>query len=50
VADKNGNLIFISEGLLNADQTASFTIDTDWEEGFKVYAVSAKGERTEINL
>ena len=50
VADKNGNLIFISEGLLNANQTASFTIDTDWEEGFKVYAVSAKGERTEINL
>ena len=50
VADKDGNLIFISEGLLNADQTASFTIDTDWQEGFKVYAVSAKGERTEINL
>ena len=50
VADKDGNLIFISEGLLNADQTASFAIDTDWQEGFKVYAVSAKGERTEINL
>jgi hypothetical protein len=50
VADKDGNLIFISEGLLNADQTASFAIDTDWQEGFKVYAVSAKGERTEINI
>ena len=50
VANKDGNLIFISEGLLNADQTASFAIDTDWQEGFKVYAVSAKGERTEINL
>ena len=50
VADKNGNLIFISEGLLKADQTASFAIDKDWEEGFKVYAVSAKGERTEIKL
>ena len=50
VADKDGNLIFISEGLLKADQTASFAIDRDWEEGFKVYAVSAKGERTEVSL
>ena len=50
VTDKDGNLIFISEGILKASQTASFAIDKDWEEGFKVYAVSAKGERNAINL
>lgn len=50
VTDKDGNLIFISEGILKASQTASFAIDKDWEEGFKVYAVSANGERTAINL
>lgn len=50
VTDETGRLIFISEGLLHADQTASFTIRTDWKDGFKVHAVSAKGERTEIKL
>ena len=50
VTNKEGKKIFISEGILFPDATASFTINTDWEEGFKVYAVSASGERTEVKL
>lgn len=50
VINKEGKKIFISEGILFPDATASFTINTDWEEGFKVYAVSASGERTEVKL
>ena len=50
VTNKEGKKIFISEGILFPDTTASFTINTDWEEGFKVYAVSASGERTEVKL
>ena len=50
VTNKEGKKIFISEGILFPDAAASFTINTDWEEGFKVYAVSASGERTEVKL
>lgn len=50
VTNKEGKKIFISEGILLPDTTASFTINTDWEEGFKVYAVSASGERTEVKF
>lgn len=50
VTNKEGKKIFISEGILFPDATASFTINTDWEEGFKVYAVSASGKRTEVKL
>lgn len=51
VVDKDGNMICISEGkLANNENTAAFTIGTDWQEGFKVYAVSAKGERTEVKF
>lgn len=51
VVDKDGNMVCISEGkLANNENTAAFTIGTDWQEGFKVYAVSAKGERTEVKF
>lgn len=50
VVNKDGQKIFISEGVLQPDTTATFTIKTDWEDGFKVYAVSASGERTEVTF
>lgn len=50
VVDTNGEAIFISEGKLNAGNVAQFTIRTDWQDGFKVYAISATGERTEVKL
>lgn len=50
VVNAEGKKIFISDGLLTPDTTASFSIRTDWEDGFKVYAVSASGERTEVKF
>lgn len=50
VKDGNGQNIFISDGLLGENNIAQFTIRTEWQEDFRVYAVSASGERTEVKL
>ena len=50
VTDADGQIVFISEGLLSPGDIAQFTIRTEWQEGYKVYAISATGERTEVKL
>lgn len=50
VVNSEGEKVFISDGLLSPGNIATFTLRTDWQEGFKVYAVSATGVRTEVTF
>lgn len=48
VKDASGNLVFISSGETTPSTTDKFTLPSDWVDGYKLYAVSVMGERTEI--
>lgn len=48
VEDASGNLVFISSGETTPSTTDKFTLPNDWVDGYKLYAVSVTGERTEI--
>lgn len=48
VKNPAGELIFISSGETVPSSTDRFVLPFSWENGFKLYAVSAKGVRTEI--
>lgn len=50
VADANGKVFFICSGENSPSATDSFTIPVRWESGFKLYAVSATGERVGIEM
>lgn len=48
VKDASGKLVFISSGETTPSTTDKFTLPNDWVDGYKLYAVSVTGERTEI--
>lgn len=50
VVNAAGKKVFISDGVLTPSSVAAFTIGTTWEDSFKVYAVSASGDRTEVKF
>lgn len=50
VKDGTGKTIWVSDGVLAPSSTAAFTMKPMWQTGFKVYAVSASGERTEVTF
>lgn len=50
VRDASDKLVFASEGVLAPSATASFTIPGGWKDSYKVYALSATRERTEVEL
>lgn len=45
VTDAQGKLLFAIEGT-----EKSFTLPTDWQSGYKLYAVSATGDRTDAGV
>lgn len=48
VKDASGKLIFICSGETTPSSTHTFTLPVSWKEGFKLYAVSSTGNRTEV--
>lgn len=50
VKDANDKLIFICSGESSPSSTHTFTLPVSWGEGFKLYAVSATGDRTEVPM
>lgn len=50
VKDADGKLIFICSGESSPSSTHTFTLPVSWGEGFKLYAVSATGDRTEVPM
>lgn len=50
VVDETGKKICISDGVLEPSGTATFKMKTAWKDGFKVYAVSATGDRVVVNF
>lgn len=50
VVNAAGKKVFISDGVLAPSSIATFTINVPWENNFKVYAVSASGERTDVKF
>lgn len=50
VRDASDKLVFASEGVLGPSTTASFTVPGGWQSGYKVYALSATRQRTEVKL
>lgn len=47
---ENGELIFVSDGVLTPSTSAWFTLTSDWKEGYKIYAVAVDGKRTEVTF
>lgn len=45
VVDSNGNLVYITEGSVK-----SFTMSSDWKNGYKLYAVAVNGERIAVDI
>ena len=50
VKDASGKLIFVCSGETSPSSTHTFTLPVSWGEGFRLYAVSATGDRTEITM
>ncbi len=50
VKDAQDNLIFICSGETTPSSTHTFTLPVSWKEGFKLYAVSSTGSRTEVPM
>ena len=50
VVDETGKKVCISDGVLAPSNTATFTMKTAWKDGFKVYAVSATGNKTVVTF
>lgn len=50
VKDADGNTIFICSGETVPSSTHTFTLPVNWKEGFKLYAVSSTGNRTEVPM
>jgi hypothetical protein len=50
VTDATGKIIFISQGINTPAATAWFILPVDWNTTYKVYAVSATGNRTEVTF
>ena len=50
VVDETGKKVCISDGVLAPSNTATFTMKTAWKDGFKVYAVSATGDKTVVTF
>lgn len=50
VVNGAGKKVFISDGVLAPSSNASFTLNVSWDNSFKVYAVSASGDRTEVKF
>lgn len=50
VKNASGKLVFICSGETTPSTTDSFTLPGSWGEGFKLFAVSATGERVEIPM
>ena len=48
VRDTDGGLVFASEGKLSPSSKAVFTIPGGWNPSYRILAVSATGERTEV--
>ena len=48
VRDEVDNLVFVSSGETTPSATDMFTLSGNWNDGYKLYAVSAAGKRTEI--
>ena len=46
--NENGNLICVSDGLLNPSETASFDVRGGWRPEYKVYAVSYDNKRIAV--
>jgi hypothetical protein len=50
VKDADGKLIFVCSGETTPSSTHTFILPLSWKEGFKLYAVSATGDRTEVTM
>lgn len=50
VRDASDKLVFASEGVLTPSSKATFKITSGWKSGYKVYAVSATRQKTEVKL
>lgn len=50
VRDAADKLVFASEGVLSPSAKATFTIPGGWKDSYKVYALSATRQRTEVGL
>lgn len=50
VKDANDKLIFVCSGETTPASTHTFTLPVSWGEGFKLYAVSVTGNRTEVPM
>ena len=50
VKDGNGKVLFICSGETTPSSTHTFTLPVSWKDGYKLYAVSATGERTEVPI
>lgn len=48
VKDQEGELVFVSSGETTPSTTDMFTLSGNWDSGYRLYAVSAAGKRTEI--
>lgn len=48
VRDASDKLVFASEGVLAPSSKASFSIPGGWKDGYKVYALSASRDRSEV--
>lgn len=50
VMDEAGKLFYVSDGVTTPSNSAHFYLPGDWKTGYKLYAVSAKGDRVEVDL
>lgn len=50
VKDADEKLIFVCSGETTPSSTHTFILPLSWKEGFKLYAVSATGDRTEVTM
>lgn len=48
VTDASSKLLFISQGINTASTNAWFNLPFNWQDTYKVYAVSASGDRTQV--
>lgn len=50
ITDANKKLLFVSSGINTASSTAWFELPFEWNNTYKIFAVAANGNRTEIVL